>query len=127
MNLTPRSCLSGAALGAEPHRFGYALAHWVDALIDAPVPRHGGDEALRRRPEHLTPSDDDRDNRAQWMLRRQSPVAARVITLFRYRPAGVTRPGPPNRRAVATTTGASTPRAESSTPIHHMAALLGQQ
>lgn len=52
------------------HRFGYALAHGVDALIDAPVLRHGCDEALCQRPEHLAPSDDDHDNRLEWMLRR---------------------------------------------------------
>lgn len=32
--------------------------------------RHGCDEALCQRPEHLAPSYDDNDNRLEWMLRR---------------------------------------------------------
>lgn len=52
------------------HRFGYALEHGAAALAAAPVLRHTCDESLCQRPDHLEPSDDDIDNRIEWMLRR---------------------------------------------------------
>lgn len=52
------------------HRFGYALAHGVTALLEAPVLRHDCDEALCQRPDHLTPATTDHENRIDWILRR---------------------------------------------------------
>lgn len=52
------------------HRFGFALAYGIDALIAAPVLRHSCDEALCQRPDHLLPAVDDHDNRIDWLLRR---------------------------------------------------------
>lgn len=52
------------------HRFGYALAYGLSALLEAPVLRHDCDEALCQRPDHLIPALNDHDNRLDWLLRR---------------------------------------------------------
>lgn len=52
------------------HRFGFALAHGIGALLEAPVLRHDCDEALCQHPDHLVPATDDHDNRIDWLLRR---------------------------------------------------------
>lgn len=52
------------------HRFGFALSHGIGALLEAPVLRHGCDEALCQRSDHLVPASDDHDNRIDWLLRR---------------------------------------------------------
>ena len=52
------------------HRFSFALAHGLDALLAAPVLRHTCDEPLCQDPEHLAPSEDDYDNRIEWLIRR---------------------------------------------------------
>jgi hypothetical protein len=51
------------------HRFGYALAHGVDALLAVEVVAHRCDNPLYQRPEHWREST-HAENRREWAARR---------------------------------------------------------
>lgn len=52
------------------HRFGFALAHGVDALLATPVVAHSCDNPLCQQPTHWRPGD-ARSNRREWAARRR--------------------------------------------------------
>ncbi|WP_392423657.1 hypothetical protein [Barrientosiimonas humi] len=54
------------------HRFGFALAWGLDALLEAPVLAHSCDEPWCQQPTHLEPST-QADNRDDWLRRRWHP------------------------------------------------------
>lgn len=51
------------------HRFGWALAHGLDAMLAAPVLAHECDEASCQNPGHIVPSTIT-ENREDWLRRR---------------------------------------------------------
>lgn len=54
------------------HRFGWALAHGLDAMLAAPVLAHECDEASCQNPRHVVPST-VAANREDWLRRRWLP------------------------------------------------------